>query len=241
MTRSTRAEQTYPERPPVIDCPICSLSTILMSTRLPGASLGQLDSIVCTRRLVRRGETLFRAGDTFKSVYAVRVGCFKTIIFRDDREQVTGFHIAGEPLGLDGVYAGRQNCDAVALEDSQVCVIPYDLLENLCYDFKAVQQHVHHMMSGEIVRGAHLMMLLGTMTAEQRVATFLINLSSRMKARGYSAAEFNLRMTREEIGSYLGLKLETVSRMFSKLQRDGVIVMKGRQVKILDSGKLAEL
>lgn len=235
MPCSTCVEKPNLDRRPVTDCPICLLQTT------PHAALDPSQSLVCISRLVRRGETLFRAGDTFKSLYAVRVGCFKTIIFRDDHEQVTGFHIAGEPLGLDGVYSGKQNCDAVALEDSQVCVIPYDLLENLCHGVKSIQQHVHQMMSGEIVRGTHLAMMLGTMSAEQRVATFLTNMSSRMKARGYSAAEFNLRMTREEIGSYLGLKLETVSRMFSKLQRNGMVVMSGKLVKIIDSGRLSEL
>jgi CRP/FNR family transcriptional regulator len=137
------------------------------------------------------------------------------------------------------VCSDEQNCDAIALEDSKVCVIPFDLLEDLCHDVKAMQQHVHRMMSGEIVRESGLMMMLGTMTAQQRVAAFLINLSSRMKIRGYSAAQFNLRMTREEIGSYLGLKLETVSRMFSKLQKAGVIDTNGKQVHILDSEKLA--
>jgi CRP/FNR family transcriptional regulator len=120
-------------------------------------------------------------------------------------------------------------------------VIPFDLLEELCHDVKAMQQHVHRMMSGEIVRESGLMMMLGTMTAEQRVAAFLINLSSRMKARGYSAAEFNLRMTREEIGSYLGLKLETVSRMFSKLQKEGLVDTNGKQIHIIDSERLAEV
>lgn len=223
-------------------CSACSLHAICMPTQLTGAELDRLDAIVCSTRLVRRGETLYRTGDAFKSIYAVRTGCFKTVVtHRDGQQQVTGFHIAGEPLGLDGVCSGEQNCDAIALEDSKVCVIPFDLLEELCHDVKAVQQHVHRMMSGEIVRESGLMMMLGTMTAEQRVATFLMNLSTRMKVRGYSAAEFNLRMTREEIGSYLGLKLETVSRMFSKLQKERIVDSNGKQIRIVDSERLAEV
>ena len=203
--------------------------------------LHRLDSLVCSSRLVRRGEVLYRAGDSFKSLYAVRAGCLKTVIRCNGQEQVTGFYLAGEPLGLDGVNSGEQHCDAIALEDSRLCMIPFDLLEDLCRDVKAVQRHVHRMLSAEIVRREQLVMMLGTMTAEQRVATFLLSLSTKMKARGYSAVQFNLRMTREEIGSYLGLKLETVSRMLSKLQKDGMVIMHRRQVRIVDSGKLAAL
>jgi CRP/FNR family transcriptional regulator len=231
-----------PASRPDTRCSACSLHAICMPAQLTGAELDRLDAIVGSTRLVRRGETLYRTGDAFKSIYAVRTGCFKTVVaHRDGQQQVTGFHIAGEPLGLDGVCSDEQNCDAIALEDSKVCVIPFDLLQELCHDIKAVQQHVHRMMSGEIVRESGLMMMLGTMTAEQRVATFLINLSSRMKARGYSAAEFNLRMTREEIGSYLGLKLETVSRMFSKLQKERIVDTNGKQIRIIDSERLAEV
>ncbi|MFK4446230.1 CRP/FNR family transcriptional regulator [Caballeronia udeis] len=245
MPLAYRPQSTITESPPpgtraVTNCSACSLHPICMPPHLSTTELARLDAIVCSTRIVRRGETLYRAGDKFKSIYAVRVGCFKTVItHRDGHEQVTGFHIAGEPLGLDGVCSDEQNCDAIALEDSKVCVIPFDLLEDLCHDVKAMQQHVHRMMSGEIVRESGLMMMLGTMTAQQRVAAFLLNLSKRMKTRGYSSAEFNLRMTREEIGSYLGLKLETVSRMFSKLQQAGVIDTNGKQVHILDSEKLA--
>jgi CRP/FNR family transcriptional regulator len=165
----------------------------------------------------------------------VRAGSFKTIVMhRDGREQVTGFHLAGDALGLDGVSTGHHSCDSIAIEDSHVCIIPFHLLESLCRELKGVQQHVHRMMSSEIVRESVLMMLLGTMSAEQRVAAFLLNLSTRLKARGYSPAEFYLRMTREEIGSYLGMKLETVSRMFSKFQREGLVDTRGKQIHILD-------
>ncbi|KXU83613.1 Crp/Fnr family transcriptional regulator [Caballeronia megalochromosomata] len=202
----------------------------------------RLDAIICSTRPVRRGETLYRCGDPFQSLYAVRSGCFKTVVMhREGHEQVTGFHLAGDALGLDGVSADHHACDAIALEDSVVCIIPFDLLELLCREVRAIQHHVHRMMCGEIVRESSLMMLLGTMTAEQRVAAFLLNLSTRMKARGYSPAQFVLRMTREEIGSYLGLKIETVSRMFSRLQKAGVIDARGRDVRILDQARLEEV
>lgn len=217
------------------------MHAISLPPRRTGVELHRLDSLVCPSRLVRRGEALYRAGDSFKSLYTVRAGCLKTVIRRNGQEQVTGFYLAGDPLGLDGVYSGEQHCDAIALEDSRLCMVPFDLLEELCRDVKAVQRHVHRMLSAEIVRREQLVMILGTMTAEQRVATFLLSLSTKMKARGYSAVQFNLRMTREDIGSYLGLKLETVSRMLSKLQKDGMVIMHRKQVRIVDSGKLAAL
>jgi CRP/FNR family transcriptional regulator, anaerobic regulatory protein len=223
-------------------CSGCSMRSVCMPVGLSEAELAKLDSIICTMRNVRRGEALYRTGDAFQSIYAVRVGSFKTIVMhRDGREQVTGFQIAGEALGLDGICTSRHNCDAIALEDSVVCVIPFMQLEAVCREIRTMQHHVHQMMSGEIVRESSLMMLLGTMTAEQRVAAFLLNLSKRFKALGYSSAEFNLRMTREEIGCYLGMKLETVSRMFSKFQRERLVDTRGKQIRIVDADGLARV
>jgi CRP/FNR family transcriptional regulator len=220
-------------------CSTCSMQRICMPAGRSATEYERLDSIICSTRIIRRGEALYRAGDAFQNVYAVRTGCFKTVVMhRDGLEQVTGFHLAGDALGLDGVSSDLHGCDAIALEDSIVCIIPFDLLELLCREVKAIQHHVHRLMSSEIVRESALMMLLGTMTAEQRVAAFLLNLSTRLKARGYSSAEFVLRMTREEIGSYLGLKLETVSRMFSKLQKAGVVDARGKDIRILDQAGL---
>nr|WP_242684010.1 helix-turn-helix domain-containing protein [Paraburkholderia hospita] len=199
-------------------------------------------SVICATRTVKQGATLYRAGDPFHSIYTVCAGSFKTVLMhRDGVGQITGFHLEGETLGFDGVFAEQHTCDAIALEDSLVCIIPFDLLELLCREVKAMQHHVHRMMSGEIVRESGLMMLLGMMTAEQRVAAFLISLSQRLNARGYSAAEFNLRMTRDEIGSYLGLKLETVSRMLSKLQKEGLVDTRGKRIRILDLDALTRL
>lgn len=206
-----------------------------MPHALTSEELARFDSIVTATRLVKRGEALYRTNGEFQSIYTVRSGSFKTVVMhRDGREQVTGFRFTGEVLGLDGVHSERHINDAIALEDSSVCIIPYALLETLCAESKSLQQQVLRTMSGEIVRDSSLLMLLGTMNAEERVAAFLINLSSRMKSRGYSPAEFHLRMTREEMGNYLGMKLETVSRMFSKLQRDGLLETRGKQLRIVD-------
>ncbi|MFT4069382.1 MAG: fumarate/nitrate reduction transcriptional regulator Fnr [Paraburkholderia sp.] len=223
-------------------CSACSMRAVCMPAGLSASELARLDAVICSTRPVKRGDALYRAGDTFQSIYAVRAGSFKTVVMhRDGREHVTGFQIAGDALGLDGVGAGKQNCDAIALEDSVVCIIPFAQLEAICQEMKPMQHHIYQMMSSEIVRESGQMLLLGTMTAEQRVATFLLNLSKRFKARGFSAAEFHLRMTREEIGCYLGMKLETVSRMFSKFQRERLVDTNGKTIRIVDAAALAQV
>ena len=144
-------------------------------------------------------------------------------------------------LGLDGIGTDRHTCDAVALEDSQICVIPYGQLESLSREFTDLQRQFHKIMSREIVRDHGMMLLLGSMRAEERLALFLLNLAERYRRRGYSSTEYVLRMTREEIGSYLGLKLETVSRLFSRFQGEGLIQIQGRAVKLLDPIALKQL
>jgi CRP/FNR family transcriptional regulator len=172
----------------------------------------------------------------------VRTGFFKTCISAEDgRDQVTGFQMSGELLGLDGISTDRHACDAVALEDSTVCVIPFHDLEGLSLQISELQRVFHKIMSREIVRDHGVMLLLGSMRAEERVAAFLLNLTQRLHARGFSRSELVLRMTREEIGSYLGLKLETVSRTFSRLQDDGVLEVKQRQIRILDQNALRQI
>ena len=175
-------------------------------------------------------------------IYAVRTGFFKTCVSSEDgRDQVTGFQMAGELLGLDGIGTERHTCDAVALEDSQVCVIPYQELEHLSREFSDLQRQFHKIMSREIVRDHGVMLLLGSMRAEERLAAFLVNLTQRLKTRGFSPSSLILRMTREEIGSYLGLKLETVSRTFSKFQDDGLLEVKQRHIRVVDAGGPAGL
>ena len=223
-------------------CSSCSLRELCLPVGLSDEDMVKLDNLVFVRRPVKRGDYLFRAGDKFDSLYAPRTGFFKTkLLMEDGREQVTGFHMAGELMGLDGIGTERHTCDAVALEDSDVCVIPFERLEGLSREMEALQHHFHKVMSREIVREHGVMMLLGSMRAEERLAAFLLNLSQRLSMRGYSPNEFNLRMTREEIGSYLGLKLETVSRVFSKFQEEGLIAVQQKHVRILDTTSLREI
>jgi len=149
--------------------------------------------------------------------------------------------MAGELLGLDGICTEHHTCNAIALEDSEICAIPFAHLETLSREMQTLQRHFHKVMSREIVRDHGVMMLLGTMRAEERLAAFLLNLSQRFTARGYSHADFFLRMTREEIGSYLGLKLETVSRSFSRFQEEGHIAVQQKHIRILNVAGLKAL
>jgi len=225
-----------------VACSSCNLRELCLPVGFSDREIMRLDTLVDTRRTVRHGDTLFRAGDPFAALYAVRTGFFKTRVSSEDgRDQVTGFQMAGELLGLDGIGADRHTCDAVALEDSQVCVIPFERLEELSREFSDLQRQFHKIMSREIVRDHGVMLLLGSMRAEERLAAFLLNLTERLQARGFSASAVVLRMTRGEIGSFLGLKLETVSRIFSKFQDDGVLQVKQRNVRVLDAAALRRL
>ena len=222
-----------------VACSNCNLRELCLPVGMSNDQLTQLDSMVSTRRTVARADSLFRSGDEFQSLYAVRTGFFKTCVSSEDgRDQVTGFQMAGELLGLDGIGTDRHTCDAVALEDSQVCVIPYHQLEDLSRELSDLQRQFHKIMSREIVRDHGVMLLLGSMRAEERLAAFLLNLTQRLQTRGFSPTALILRMTREEIGSYLGLKLETVSRTFSKFQDDGLLEVKQRDIRILDQAGL---
>ena len=206
-----------------------------MPMGLGAQDLSRLDDLVATRRRVKRGTPLFRSGEPFTSLYAIRSGFFKTRVASEDgRDQVTGFQMAGEIIGLDGIVNEQHTCDAVAIEDSEVCVMPFQRLEALSREIKALQRHVHQIMSREIVREHGVMLLLGSMRAEERLAAFLLNLVQRLHARGFSQSEFILRMTREEIGSLLGLTLETVSRTLSKFMSDGIVEIDQRKVRIVD-------
>lgn len=220
-------------------CSNCNLRELCMPMGLKVEELDRINEIVAIRLKVKRGATLFNNGEKFTSLYAIRTGFFKTCIATEDgRDQVTGFQMAGEIIGLDGIVNDHHTCNAVALEDAEVCVMPFDRIEELSREFTSLQRHVHKIMSREIVREHGVMLLLGSMRAEERLAAFLLNLVQRLHARGFSQSELLLRMTREEIGSYLGLKLETVSRTFSKFVEDGIVEVKQRHVRILNTEAL---
>jgi CRP/FNR family transcriptional regulator, anaerobic regulatory protein len=225
-----------------VACSSCSLRELCLPVGFSAADMERLDGLVSSRRSLRRGEALFRRNDAFTSIYAIRTGFFKTCMTTEEgRDHVSGFLMAGDLMGFDGIGHERHSCDAVALEDSQVCIISYSKLEEMSREFSELQRQVHRIMSREIVREHGVMVLLSGMRAEERVAAFLANLAQRLEARGFSSSSFVLRMTRQEIGTYLGLKLETVSRCFSKLCDDGILEVQHRQVRIVDHAALQQI
>jgi CRP/FNR family transcriptional regulator len=225
-----------------VACSNCNVRELCMPIGLNHDELNRIDDLVATRRHVKRGDTLFRSGDKFSSLYAIRTGFFKTCVATEDgRDQVTGFQMAGEVIGLDGIVSDNHSCDAVALEDAEVCVMPYDRIEDLSREVHGLQRHVHKIMSREIVREHGVMLLLGSMRAEERLAAFLLNLVQRLHARGFSQSELILRMSREEIGSFLGMKIETVSRTFSKFADEGIVEVKQRHVRIMNTQALKDI
>lgn len=248
LTRSTTLARTAQDDACVQNdttaarCSTCALRRKCLSTDLTWVELQQIESIVLITKCLRRGEALFRADDAFDSLYAVRTGSFKSLLMHHSgREQITGFQFPGEMLGLDGVGGGPHRCEVIALEDSTVCVIPFQRFDAVCHENQRMRRHLNHLMSSEIVRKSGFMMMLGTMTADQRLAAFLLDLSARFLALGYSGSQFNLKMSREEIGSFLGLTIETVSRMFSHFQRERLVESNGKQVRIVDHKGLARV
>jgi CRP/FNR family transcriptional regulator len=221
-------------------CSACHLKDLCLPSGMAAEETKHLDGLRFGRRRVKEGQELYREGERFQYLYAVRSGTFKsTLMLPDGREQVTGFRMAGELMGLDGLASGEHASSAVALEDAEICSIPYVQLAAAAAAHPGMQQVLSRLMSREIVREHGLMALLGSMNAEERVASFLLNLSQRMKARGYSPREFHLRMSRAEIGSYLGIKLETVSRTLSSFQQQRTLDVDKKHVRIVDYEGLA--
>ncbi len=220
-------------------CSNCNSRDMCLPSGLKIEEMDQIDLVVDQRRHVKKGGLLFHSGDRFAQLFAIRSGFFKSYIASEDgSEQVTGFQMAGDVLGLDGIASEHHTCNAVALEDSEVCLMPFNRIQDLSRTIAPLQRHVHRIMSREIVRENDTMLLLGSMRSEARLASFLLNLVDRMHARGFSQSQLVLRMTREEIGSYLGLKLETVSRVFSKFAKRGLVDVDKRNIAILRSDLL---
>lgn len=223
-------------------CADCGMRELCLPVGLSPTDVDALDAIVRKRVKVRKGEALFRHGARFASLYAVRVGSFKTTVVIDDgREQIAGYHLPGDILGLDGVGTDQHGSEAVALENSEVCEIPFAQLESVAQRIPGLQHNLHRILSREISTDHRLLLLLGSMRAEERLAAFLLSLSERYARRGYSSTDFVLRMTRDEIGRYVGLKLETVSRLFSRFAAEGLIKVRGRNVQIVDIAMLKQL
>ncbi len=223
-------------------CSKCSLRELCLPVGIEREDLARLDAAIDRRQHVRAGQHLYRVQDRFEALYAVRSGFFKTYeINSDGCEQINGFHMVGEIMGLDAISADNHTCNAIALEDCEVCIIPFHRLEELLRDIPSLMRQFHRLMSREIAADHDMMMLLGTMTAEEKLAAFLLNLSQRLSLRGFSPTVFHLSMSREEIGNYLGLQLETVSRVFSKLQQENLLQANRRNLTITDLAGLQRL
>ncbi len=214
-------------------CSDCSVLELCLPPGLTGSEIDRLDALIAHRLKVKKNTSIYRTGEPLKSLYAVRIGSFKTsAVSIDGREQVTGFHLPGELLGLDAISTDTHSCNAVALEDSEVCPIHFAHLENLAKDLPSLQHNLNKILSREILRDHDMLMILGNMNSNERLATFFLDLSQRLSARGFSPSNFLLKMRREEIGSYLGLRLETICRSIALLRDLGLIEVSGRNVKI---------
>lgn len=223
-------------------CSNCCVHGACLPSGLAASDIERFDSIVTQKRKVARGASIYRNGDAFEALYAVHSGAFKTVgVSRQGAEKITGFYLPGELLGLDSISSGHHHYDAIALEDSEVCVIPYVRLEQIAASTPGLQRQLFRVLSSDISRDQGLMLLLGSMSAEQRLAAFLLSLSRRYQRLGFAADRFVLRMTREEVGNYLGITLETVSRLVSRFQRAGLISVQQRAISLNDAEGLREI
>ncbi|MDY7578659.1 fumarate/nitrate reduction transcriptional regulator Fnr [Herbaspirillum sp. RTI4] len=224
-----------------VNCSDCRMRQLCMPMNLGEEEIKRFYEII-SRRRIRRGDYLYRMDDPFNNLYAIHCGYFKT--YQTDfsgRQQINGFQMAGALLGMDAIHTGRHQCHSMALEDGEICIIPFFRLETLFREIPRLLHHFHKMMSEEITREQNIMLLLGSMRAEQRLASFLINLSSNYAVRGYSSTCFQLRMSRADIGNYIGLSLETVCRLLTRFKKQGWLMVNQREVKLLDIEKLTML
>ena len=227
---------------PAAPCSTCFLQGVCVPCVLEPNQVERFGELVTGKRRVASGCALFQVGDELEYLYAVRSGAFKTVIVSSHGDEtITGFHLAGEFMGLEAISRGRHGCQAIALEDSEVCAIPFIALSKMALAVPALQQQMFRMLSSDISRDQGLILRLGSMTAEQRLAAVLLSVSSRYQRLGFAADRFVLRMTRKEIGSYLGIALETVSRLFSRFQQEGVLVVRHRELILNDIERLRRI
>ena len=225
----------------LIHCKNCSFSQLCLPFNLSSSELNKLDNIIQRKRPIQKGERLVTAGEPLKSLYAVRTGSFKTYtVSSDGVEQITSFHFPGEIIGFDSLHGLQHQSFSQALETSLVCEIPYSTLDDLSAELPTLRQQILRLMSTEIFHDQEMFMLLNKRTAEERLAYFVKHLSKRFYERGFSENAFRLTMTRGEIGNYLGLTIETISRSLSRFQKEQLIEVNGKLITILDHAGLAE-
>ena len=225
-----------------VSCSSCSLSELCLPRGMGQKALEKLESIIKRSSPLQKGDVLFRAGDKFKGIYAVRSGLVKVFSTADDgEEQIIGFFLPGEMLGLDAVETQVHACNAVALETSSYCAVPFTELSEICKEIPELQNQLFRIMSRELSAENQMLLTLGKKNSEEKVATFLLTISKRYYELGYSANEFKLSMSRQEIGNYLGITFETVSRVFGRLQRNGIIKVNRKAINIIDMVALTNL
>ena len=216
-------------------CKRCGLYHLCGPMGLDEGDMAKLDTVLKRRRAVQKGELLYRQGEAFDSIYAVRAGSFKTYTLLDDgTDQVTGFQLAGDLLGLDAISSQKHTSAARALETASVCEIPFERIEALADDIPGLHHHLMSLMSAELQHDQCKLVLLAKMPAEAKLATFLLNISERLASRGYSACEFNLSMSRNDIANLMGLAVETVSRLFSQFQEQGLLSANRKHITLLN-------
>lgn len=222
-----------------ITCKDCGIYGLCREVNGPDVDLRLLETIVRNRRLFKRGELLYRIGEPLRAIYAIRCGSVKTYVLTNDgRVQITGFHITGELLGLGAIAANHYTSEARVLETTMVCEVPIDVLEEYSAEVPSIRQQMLRIMSQEILDNQELMLLLGKKNADERLATFLLSFSRRFQRRSYSPTKFNLSMSRSDIGNYLGMAEETVCRVFTRFQDEGLLTTERRQVQLLDLDRL---
>ena len=237
-----QAEQKINFKSLKASCKNCSLVELCLPRGLNSDDLHTLDDVIQQRRLVRKGEAIFNQGGKSGCIFAVRSGSVKTFTTaKNGEEQILGFHLPGELLGLDGLDNQIHSCSGVALDTSTICELPIDDLNVLCVKMPGLQQQLLSLISDEITKDHTMLLLLARSNAEQKLATFFINLSNRFKARGYSADEFDLTMSRYDIGNYLGLADETVSRLISKFRDRKYIDADRKKIKIINHVSLCKI
>ena len=216
-----------------INCQHCTLADLCLPHGMDQEDLTKLDDIVARKPPYHRGDHLFRPGHHSHALYAVRSGALKSYcITEDGEEQVLGFILPGELTGMDGLSGGSYASASVALETSCVCELPFDKLNSLCSQLPGMHEQIMRIVGKEITADQQMLMLLGKRNAEERLASFILSLSSRYKKRGLSPNEFYLPMSRQDIGNYLGLAIETVSRLFARLQDEGILAVDRKLVTI---------
>ncbi len=225
-----------------IACKNCALRELCLPLGIDGSDLDKLDKLLKKRRLVKKRDYLYRMGDPMQSLYAIRSGSLKTAgLMEDGRVQVVGFHLPGELVGFDAISNNRYNCDAISLEDTELCEIPYDKLEEAARHIPGLQHQLLRMMSRVLVQEEAQLMMLGKMNADERLAAYILSLSRRQKQLGRSGESFRLSMSRQDIADYLGLALETVSRLFSRFQEEGMVSVQGRDIQVTGRQQLQQL